>query len=102
MIRTMAASMATERSSSTRFLLCEDSTLATGIRIFLMLLLNLGFPQKESVELILLLAGVLVRILCFPHDNECSSGFRVGSSKLSVSFNSLNPMDFPSLNEFNT
>merc|ERR1719162_1629505 len=98
----MAASMATDRSSSTRDLLCDASTEATGMRIFRMLQVNLGLAENESVEAILLPAGDLEMTLCLPQERECMRGLRVMSSRLSFSFSSVNLYALPSLNEWRT
>merc|ERR1712167_419752 len=58
MMRTTAASIATVRSSSTRFGLCDSSSDAIGTLIFRIGHENLGLTAKESVKATLELIGV--------------------------------------------
>eukprot|EP00733_Pompholyxophrys_punicea_P000052 Pompholyxophrys_punicea_v1_NODE_6_length_8794_cov_7.233894.p7 type:complete len:169 gc:universal NODE_6_length_8794_cov_7.233894:2040-1534(-) len=88
MIRTIAASMAIERSSSTFLVLNETSRDAIGMRILRMFEANLPFAVNLSVVLILFPAGDLFTTLYLPQESECISGLRIASSKFSFWTNS--------------
>mmetsp|Transcript_70999 Transcript_70999/g.199259 ORF Transcript_70999/g.199259 Transcript_70999/m.199259 type:complete len:212 (-) Transcript_70999:2006-2641(-) len=92
MMRTTAASIATDRSSSTRFGLCDSSRLAIGIRILSIFDWNFGAATKRSVTLMVFDFGDFSITLYLPHDSECSTRFKCSSGRLrrSLSCSKLN------------
>mmetsp|Transcript_26225 Transcript_26225/g.61485 ORF Transcript_26225/g.61485 Transcript_26225/m.61485 type:complete len:244 (-) Transcript_26225:1658-2389(-) len=102
MMRTMAASMAMVRSSSTRFLFMVESRDAIGILILRRFDANFSFATNESVVLILLLAGDFRITLYFPHESECIRGLRMSSWTFSFRDSSVKLIVTPPLKAFNT